>query len=635
MRICDLLDQQAISLNVEVNTKEEAINTLVDLMTKTGCLNDAERYRNAVFDREAQVSTGLGEGVAIPHAKSSGVDRPGLAAMVVPNGVEFDSLDGKPAKLFFMIASPHKASDAHLDVLARLSTLLISDDFRNSLSTCQSVDEFLKIINQAEIAEVKKEEKNKARREASKAQEKYNPKKDDYGYDIVAVTACPAGLSHTYMAAEALENKAKEMGLKVKIETDGAAGNRNRLLPEDIAKAKAVIVAADRIVEMDRFIGKPLVRVGVVECIRKPQELIKQALDPKCPKYQTGVLGSTSIFMRLYRHLMSGLTYLMPIAATAGILSAFAKLDFMQGTQLGFFFDRIGYSIGTLLFPILSAFIAFSIRGRPALVAGFTGGVMADLGSSGVIGAVVNGFVGGAVALVLTVFAARFLKGHDAIVALLLYPLVGTLGTAAIALFFTNIPAQFLNEYINSIINDASTPILILIGGFLAGMMATDMGGPMNKIAYATGVLLLADCLPENGAGGLVMAAIMAGGMVPPLAAGVAAFMVPQAFSNKEKQGRMVAVAKGLVFITEGVIPYLQVNPKQMRLACIISSAFAGGLSMYFRCSSCAPHGGVFIVPLTEHAWFYALSIVGGTICGMFLFSIIHLRAIAAKKAKA
>lgn len=625
MHICDLLDPRAIRLNVNVKTKEQAINYLVDLMSNTDCLSDPDRFRAAVFDRESKVSTGLGEGVAIPHAKSAGVKKPGLAAMVVPAGVDFDSLDGKTTNLFFLIASPHQASDAHLDVLARLSTLLVSEDFRKNLAECKSVDEFLNIINDAEKKEIQKEVERNKSKEQHQAEVKAGEKESD-AYDIVAVTACPAGLSHTYMAAEALENKAKELGLSIKIETDGAAGNRNRLLPEDIAKAKAVIVAADRIVEMDRFIGKPLIRVGVVDGIRKPQELIENALDPKCPLYQTGVLNnSTSIFMRLYRHLMSGMTYIMPIAATAGILSALARLEFIQGTQLGFFLDRIGYSIGTLLFPILSAFIAFSIRGRTALVAGFTGGVMADLGSSGVIGAVVNGFIGGAVALIATTFCTRFFKGHDAIVALILYPLIGALGTSCIALFFTNIPSQILNEYIQSFILEASTPMLVLIGAVLAGMMSADMGGPLNKTAYAIGVLLLADCLPESGSGTLIMAAIMAGGMVPPLAAGVSSILIPQVYSEKERKSSMMALGKGLVFITEGVIPYLAYNPMKMKFACIVSSAVAGGISMYFRCANYAPHGGIFVIPLAEHLSGYLIALTVGIVTGAFLFAIIRL----------
>ena len=486
----------------------------------------------------------------------------------------------------------------------------------------KSVDEFLNLINQADSREIKKE-KQQIKKEEELAQE---PSKIDDTYDIVAVTACPAGLSRTYMAAEALENKAKELGIKIKVETDGAAGNRNRLLPEEIAKAKGVIVAADRIVEMDRFIGKKLIRVGVVDGIRKPQELIEKVLDPKCPVYQSGVVTSaSSAFMRLYRHLMSGMTYLMPIAATAGILSALAKLDFLQGTQVGFFLDRIGYSIGTLLFPILSAFIAFSIKGRTALVAGFTGGVMADLDGSGVIGATVNGFVGGAVALIITSFASKFLRGHDAIVALLLYPIVGALGTSLIALFFTNIPAQFLNEGIKSVVEDASPWLLLLIGGGLAGMMSADMGGPLNKTGYAIGVLFLADSLPEMGVGSKLMGAVMLGGMIPPLAAGLSAYLIPQVYSAKEKKHALVALGKGLAFITEGVIPFLDFSPVKMKIACILSSAVGGALSLYFGCSICAPHGGIFVIPLAENLPYYLLSLGVATIFGAFLFAYLRL----------
>ena len=625
MQICDLLDPRSISLNVKASTKEQAINSLVDLIKNTDCINDSERFRAAVFDRESKCSTGLGEGVAIPHAKSAGVSKPGLAAMVVPDGVEFESLDGKPSKLFFLIASPHQASDAHLDVLARLSTMLVSEDFRNSLINAKSVDEFLQIINNADKKEVKKEKERKV--EETKVETTDSQKEEYKRYDIVAVTACPAGLSHTYMAAEALENKAREMGISIKIETDGAAGNRNRLLPEDISRAKCVIVAADRIVEMDRFIGKPLVRVGVVDGIRKPQELIERALDPKCPLYQTGVLNNTSsIFMRLYRHLMSGMTYIMPIAASAGILSAIARLEFVQGTQLGFFLDRIGYSIGTLLFPILSAFIAFSIRGRTALVAGFTGGVMADLGASGVLGAVINGFIGGGMSLLITTFAARFLKGHDAIVALILYPLFGALATSAVALFFTNIPAAFLNDLIRNFITDASTPVLVVIGAILAGMMSADMGGPLNKTAYAIGVLLLADCLPEFGSGAWIMACVMAGGTVPPLAAALSTYLVPQVYTEKEKSKALPALGKGLVFITEGVIPFLSYETTKMKIGCMISSALAGAICMYFKCSICAPHGGIFVIPLSDHAWHFLLALVVGTVFGAFFFAILRTK---------
>ncbi len=637
MRICELLKKQSINLDATPMTKEDAINTLVDLMAKSDCLVDVDRFRAAVFDREAQDSTGLGAGVALPHGKSSGVLKPGLAAMIIRDGIDFDSLDGQPTKLFFMIASPHKASNAHLDVLARISTLMMSDEFRSSLLEAKDVDDFLSIIDAADQKEIEREEKRRIERqkaEEAKKNSEHSAAESNKGYyDIVAVTACPAGLSHTYMAAEALEKKAKEMGVKIKIETDGAAGNRNRLLPEEISKAKAVIVAADRIVEMERFHGKRVIRVGVVDGIRKPEELIKAALSPKIQSYQANFSSSFSLGMRLYRHLMSGMTYIMPVLATAGILSALSKLDLMHGTTMAFFFEKIGYSIGTLIFPILSAFIAFSIRGRTALVAGFTGGVMADLGGCGVVGAVVNGFVGGGVAMVTSMLVNRFLRGHDAIVALILYPLIGALATAAIVQAFTSIPTRIIDEYANALINEGSMALLIALGAVLAGMMASDMGGPINKTSYAIGVLLLADCLPDITAGGLVMASIMAGGMVPSLAASIANYLVPQAFSESLKKERFKTFGKGLVFITEGVIPYLQADHAKMRVACILSSALTGGLSMYFGCTVCAPHGGIFIIPLSSHPLEYVCSILAGTLCGMFLFSIIHLNCSKKQKA--
>ncbi len=631
MRIRDLLDPQSVCLNAAPVSKEAAITTLADFMAKSGCISDVDSYREAVFERERKSSTGLGEGIAIPHAKSDAVTRPGLASMVVPHGVDFDSIDGEPVHLLFMIASPLQASDSHLDVLARLSTLLINEDFRKSLLAAQTVDEYLAAIDRAEAAEDEKEAAEAAEQAAAEQAEQETgepPKKK--GYDIVAVTACPAGLSHTYMAAEALEHKAKEMGISIKVEADGAAGNRNSLLPEDIASAKAVIVAADRAIDIDRFVGKRMVRTGVVDGVHRPEELIKKALDPNCPVYKIGSMAaeSSNLPMKLYRHLMSGLTYILPLAATAGILSAVARLEFVQSSSLGLFLDTIGYSIGTLLFPVLSAFIAFSMAGRMALVAGFTGGVMADMASAGVIGALLNGFVGGGVSFVVARVAQRYLKGHDAMFALLVYPLAGAVLTTLIAQFVTNLPAALLDNLITGFISNANTLTLVIVGAVLAGMMSADMGGPFNKISYATGVLLLADCLPENGPGSMVMAAVMLGGMVPPLAAGLAAkLLAPHRFSQKERDLGWQAMLKGILFITEGVIPYLAAAPR-MRLACILGSATAGGLSMFFRCGIAAPHGGVFLMPIAINPLYYVLSLVVGALVGALCFTALRPQTV-------
>ena len=629
MRIRDLLDKQSVCLNAAPVSKEAAITTLADFMAKSGCISDVDSYREAVFERERKSSTGLGEGIAIPHAKSDAVERPGLASMVVPNGVDFDSIDGEPVHLLFMIASPLQASDSHLDVLARLSTLLINEDFRKSLLAAKTVDEYLDAIDRAENAEDEKEAQEAAAEQQAQQESAEQATQKKKGYDIVAVTACPAGLSHTYMAAEALEHKAKEMGISIKVEADGAAGNRNSLLPEDIASAKAVIVAADRAIDIDRFVGKRMVRTGVVDGVHRPEELIKKALDPNCPVYKVGSMAaeSSNLPMKLYRHLMSGLTYILPLAATAGILSAVARLEFVQSSSLGLFLDTIGYSIGTLLFPVLSAFIAFSMAGRMALVAGFTGGVMADMASAGVIGALLNGFVGGGVSFVVARVAQKYLKGHDAMFALLVYPLAGAVLTTLIAQFVTNLPAALLDNLITGFINNANTLTLVLVGMVLAGMMSADMGGPFNKISYATGVLLLADCLPENGPGSLVMASVMLGGMVPPMAAGLAAKLIaPHRFSQKERNLGWQAMLKGILFITEGVIPYL-VAPR-MRLACVLGSATAGGLSMLFRCGVAAPHGGVFLMPIAINPLHYVLAFVGGSLVGALCFTALRPQTV-------
>lgn len=680
MRIRDVLDKRSIQLDAAPKNKQDAINMLVDLMAQSGCLSDAAQYRKAVFEREKQSSTGLGEGIALPHAKSEAVLRPALASMIVPQGVDFDSFDEEPAYLLFMIASPVNASDDHLDVLARLSTLMMDMSFRDELLAAKTVDEYLEVIDRAEArvdardAEREAEEAAEQSENTSEqshdsnaastevAQEKTadtvesteseNHVKTDAAegskepttegrkkrvYDLVAVTACPAGLSHTFMAAEALEQKAKEMGLTIKVEADGAAGNRNSLMPEDIAAAKAVIVAADRAVDIDRFIGKRMVRTGVVDGVHRPEMLIKKALDPNCPIFKGGSLTeSSNVPMRMYRHLMSGLTYILPLAATAGILSAVARLDFLTvyAGNFSLFLNTIGYSIGILLFPVLSAFIAFSLAGRTGLVAGFTGGVMADMASASIFGAVLNGFVGGGVALLIARCAQRFLKGHDAMFALLVYPLAGAVFTTVIAQFITNLPAGLLGNAITTFISTSNALTLALVGAVLGGMMSADMGGPFNKLAYALGVLTLADCLPENGPGTMVMASVMLGGMAPPIIAGIAAkFIAPRKFSAKEKSMALGAIVKGCLFITEAVLPFLKNTPR-LRIACVLGSAISGAISMYFSCGVVAPHGGVFIILLAINPLHYLLALVVGSLIGAIVFALLHPNVNAHKSHK-
>ncbi len=625
MRIRDLLSQREVELSFKPINKEAAISRLVDLLFASGCLSDPEQFKAAVFDREAEGSTGLGEGIAIPHAKSEACSKPGLAAMVVTEGMDFEAVDGSPVKLIFMIASPRQAPNSHLDVLARLSTLLMDENFRNQLISCTDSLEFLNLLDEKEGRELKVEQE----------QHEKKPQDEDIPYEIVALTACPAGLSHTYMAAEALEQKAEQMGISIKVEAAGAAGTRNPLLPEEIAKAKAVIVASDRAVPLDRFMGKRMVRTGVVDGVRKPQELIERALAADCPVYTatSPLTEKTNIFKKLYRHLMSGLIYILPLAATAGILSAIARLDMVSGTRLGLFLDTIGSSIGHLMFPVLSAFIAFSMARRTALVAGFTGGVIADMAGAGVVGAVVNGFIGGAAAFLMAQGASRFLKGHDALVALLVYPLLGATITTVIAQFITNTPCAIIDQQVQKFIMEAGVFELILVGAVLAGMIATDMGGPCNKTAYAFGVLLLADCLPETGAGSRAMAAVMLGGMVPPLAAALASGLIGRKrFTADERRLALSTFFKGLLFITEGVLPYLKVYEKRMRAACIAGAAVAGGIAMPLHTGICAPHGGIFIIPLSEKPWLVIFSLVAGTLVGALLFVFLRPAALQEHK---
>lgn len=641
MRIRDLLNKESIDLNLEVGDKEVTINRLVELAKKSGCLSDAPRFNLAVLARERKGTTALGEGVAIPHAKSAGVKKPGLAAAVIKDGIDFDSLDGKKTYLFFLIASPHQASNEHLDVLAHLSSLLIDDTFRKNLINATSVDEFLKYIDDAESnsfdqsLNIIDDVDNNVDENKVNSQEQINTIQDFSHadgstackvYDLVAVTACPAGLSHTYMAAEALEHKAKELGLSIKVETDGAAGNKNKLLPEEIAKAKAVIVAADRTVYMDRFVGKKVVRTGVVDGIRNPELLIKRALDSSCKVYQSSmIITQSSLSSKIYRHLMSGLAYILPLIATAGILLSLASNHMLYGSKTGLFFSSIGINIGSLINPAFAAFIAFSMAGRTGLVAGFTGGVVASISGAGILGSLFNGYSAGLIAFLVSKLLIRLVKGHDALLALLFYPLVSSIATACVGKFLINPTCTIIDSSIYVFVISAPEYQLALVGAILAGIMAADMGGPINKVAYACGVLMLADTLPNLGVSASVMGAVMLGGMVPPIAAGLASILYKNGFSKSERKQQYMSIIKGLCFITEAVIPYLKANSILMRFACIAGASVGGALCMYFRAAIFAPHGGIFVVPLSNSPIYYILSLGIGVLVSTVLFILLRI----------
>lgn len=604
MQISDLLRPECIDLDAHPDNKNDAINYAIELISRCGCLTDVEQYRKDVFAREQQFSTGLGNEIGIPHAKSAGVSKTALAVVRVRGGVDFESVDGQKVKLIFMIAAPENAPDDHLEVLSRLSTLLISEHFKEDLLRDHDTNEFISLFDKAEKNE-------------------YTPPQpapvEDEGadYDIVAVTACPAGLSHTYMAAEALERKARELHIRIKVEADGAAGNRNQLMPEDIANAKVVIVAADRAVEMDRFIGKKLIRVGVADGVRNPEGILQQAMEADCPVYDPSeVQARANIVMKLYRHLMSGLTYILPLVTVAGILASVAHLEAVSASEWGDLLGATSANVSSLILPVLSAFIAFSIAGRTGLVAGFSGGVMASVSASGVCGAVANGFIGGYIAFLVVTVVQRFLKGHDAIMALLLYPVLGAFLTALVAEFATNVPLAALDQFIMKSIAEASMLQLIITGAVVGSMMAADMGGPCNKIAYALGVFLLADSFPNEMYSSTVMAAVMIGGMVPPIAMALAVLISKSRFSLEERKLAVKSAVGGFLFITETVLPFLKDHPYKMRAACIIGSAVAGACALMFKVRVCAPHGGILIAPLASEALYFLLSLLLGVVTG-------------------
>lgn len=625
MHISDLLKIECIDLNTKVQNKQEAINHAVDIISRCNCLTDIASFRKDVFAREEKGSTGFGNEIAIPHAKSNAVKQAALSALVVKDGVDFDSLDGALVKLIFLIASPENAPEDHLDVLARLSTLLIDDSFKQSLLAAHDEKEFLSIIDKAENKEIEDRQAKEQEQQAKESENKAT-------YDIVAVTACPAGLSHTYMAAESLEHKAKEMGIRIKVETDGAAGNRNRLTAEDIANAKAVIVAADRAVELDRFIGKRMIRTGVVDGVRHPRRLIESALDPNCKVYQAGdLVYKSNILMRLYRHLMSGLTYILPLVATAGILAALSTISVISSHPSGYLFNHISLIVSTMILPVFSAFIAFSIAGRTALVAGFTGGVMAYLGNAGIFGALVNGFIGGFIAYIISKVCQRFFSGLDATLALILYPLLGAIFTALFAQLVTNEPLSKVDEFVFDFIINANNLTLLLVGAVLGGMMSSDLGGPFNKMAYAIGVLILADTLPRGMFASTTMATVMIAGMVPPLAAGCSCLLAKKFFSQTEQASALKALGNGLLFISEGAVPFMRDHSTIMRISFICGSAISGALVMLFKVNVCAPHGGILIMFISNSPLFFLLTLLCGVVVSTAI--CITLRARVYSKA--
>lgn len=632
MTIRDLLAAESINLNGTPAGKTEALNQCIDLMAKSGKIADVEKYRKGVFAREEEGTTGIGMGIAIPHCKSDAVTKAGLAAMVVKDGVEFESLDGTPAKIIFLIAAPNTEDNVHLQVLSKLSVMLMDEQFANSLINAGSVDEFLNIIDSAEKAKDEKE----AAKEA-KAKEPVEVKKDDVF--IVAVTACPTGIAHTYMAAEAIEKKAKELGYQVKVETRGSGGAKNVLTDDEIAKAAGVIVACDTNVPTDRFDGKKVIECQVSDGINKAEELIKRIASGDAPVFKasgkkeashSSVGGKESIGHQIYKHLMNGVSHMLPFVVGGGILIAIAFLidgfsvdlnslpadqraNFGTITQAAALFKGIGGTAFGFMLPILAGFIAMSIADRPGLAVGFVGGSIAANGTSGFLGALVAGFVAGYIVLLLKKVFSKLPESLDGMKPVLLYPLLGIFLVGVIMQFVVEPPIGALNTAINNGLNGLNGASAVVLGILLGGMMSVDMGGPVNKAAYVLGTASIA-------AGNYnIMAAVMIGGMVPPIAIALATIFFKNKFTAEERKAGPTNFIMGLSFITEGAIPFAASDPLHVLPACVVGSAVAGGLSMAFGCTLMAPHGGIFVVPTIGNPLMYLVALVIGSFiaCGL------------------
>ncbi len=676
MRVKDLLSAVSIDLHGTAATKEEAIKKLVDLMVKRGNISDRDVYEKGVFLREEEGSTGIGEGIAIPHCKSDTVTAPGLAAMLVPEGVEFDSLDGEPANLFFLIAAPNTKDNVHLDVLSRLSMLLMDEKFQSNLRNASSPEEFLAVIDAAENAKEEAEEE-KAEKAATTT-----------GYDVIAVTACPTGIAHTYMAAEAIEKSGEKLGIKVKVETRGSGGAKNILTEEDIKNAKGVIIACDTKVPMERFAGKHLLEVKVADGIKKSDELVTKAAAGEAPIYTPSSTESSSedtkqssgsIGHQAYTHLMSGVSHMLPFVIGGGILTALA---FLIDTLMGY--GSIGSAFGSaspisaflkyngglamgVMVPVLAGYIAYSIADRPGLAVGFLGGLLAangnalvssyDWGSlngfesfvqrfafvadnggntvSGFLGGIAAGFLAGFTILFLKKITANLPESLEGIKPILIYPLVGMFIVAVIMTFILNPIIGLINTGLSDMLTSLSdTGMIWLLGMIVAGMMAIDMGGPINKAAYVFGTGMLATAADYVAAGAaqsdpkvqacyIAMAAVMIGGMVPPVGIALACIFFPKKFTAAERETKITNIIMGCSFITEGAIPFAAADPGHVIPCTLAGSAVAGLLSAAFGCTLMSPHGGIFVFATVGKPLMYILSWVVGSIITCVMLGFI------------
>ena len=636
MKIRDLLAAESIQLSGTAAGKQEALDKMVDLMAKSGKINDVESYRKGVYAREEESTTGIGEGIAIPHCKSDAVDRPGLAAMVLPDGVDFDSLDVEKVDLTFLIAAPNTKENVHLEVLSKLSVLLMDEDFTKNLRNAKTVEEFLSVIDAAEAEKDAEEEK----KEETKAAEAAEAPADGTKF-ILAVTGCPTGIAHTYMAAEALEKKAKELGYRIKVETRGSGGAKNVLTKAEIAEADCIIVAADTQVPMDRFAGKPVIQCKVADGISKAEELLTKAAEGHVSIYQAGGVkeeaedeGKDSAAHQIYKHLMNGVSHMLPFVVGGGILIAIAFLidgfgvdlnslsleersNFGMITPMAAMFKSIGGVAFGFMLPILAGFIAMSIADRPGLAVGFVGGAIAANGTSGFLGALVAGFLAGYIVLLLKKICNKLPDSLEGTKPVLIYPLLGIFIVGVLMTYVVEPPIGALNTMINSGLEGMNGASAVLLGALLGGMMSVDMGGPVNKAAYVFGTASIA-------AGNYnIMAAVMVGGMVPPIAIALATIFFKKKFTEDQRKAGPTNFIMGLSFITEGAIPFAASDPLHVLPACAIGSAVAGALSMAFNCTLMAPHGGIFVFLTVGNPLLYLVSLVVGSVIGCVLLGVL------------
>ena len=640
MKITDLLSVGAVDLNVTASSKEELLKKAVELMVRQGNITDKEQYLKAVFAREEEGTTGVGDGIAIPHGRCEGVSQPGLIAMVIPKGVDYDALDDEPVDLLFLIAANPKSGSAHIDILSKLSGMLMNDEFTAALKSAKSPQEFLKVIDDAEN---EKDAKTQApKEEAKKGQVK-----------LLAVTGCPTGIAHTFMAAEALEKTAKAKGCFIKVETRGSGGAKNVLTEEEIREADCIIVAADTKVPMDRFDGKKLIEVPVSDGISKAEKLIDAAMNGQASVYHGNRTGTSasgeaktggSVGHQIYKHLMNGVSHMLPFVVGGGILIAIAflidglmvdlnnipqalidqygsadavKSNFGTLTQAAALFKGIGGTAFSFMLPVLAGFIAMSIADRPGLAVGFVGGAIAANGTSGFLGALAAGFIAGYLVKLLMKLCENLPKSLDGVKPVLIYPLVGTLGIGLVMNFVIEPIIGVINTALNNGLASMNGASSIILGLVLGGMMAIDMGGPFNKAAYVFGTASIA-------AGNYnIMAAVMIGGMVPPCAIALATLLFKNKFTEQERKSGPTNFIMGLAFITEGAIPFAASDPLRVLPSCIVGSALAGALSMAFNCTLMAPHGGIFVFPVVGNAIMYLVALIAGTVASAFLLGLL------------